>query len=65
MLERMRQAICELPRHLRNVVILRDLAQLPYAQVARMLGIRSGTARLYRRLAVVQLADLMGGRASS
>jgi len=65
MLDRMKQAICELPRHLRNVVILRDLAQLPYAQVARMLGIRSGTARLYRRQAVVQLADLMGGRASS
>jgi RNA polymerase sigma factor (sigma-70 family) len=63
MLERMRQAICELPRHLRNVVILRDLAQLPYAQVAKMLGIRPGTARLYRRQAVVQLASLMGGRA--
>jgi RNA polymerase sigma-70 factor (ECF subfamily) len=64
MLERMRQAICELPRHLRNAVILRDLAQLPYAQVAKMLGIRPGTARLYRRQAVVQLASLMGGRAS-
>jgi RNA polymerase sigma-70 factor (ECF subfamily) len=65
MLERMKRAICELPRHLRNVVILRDLAQLPYAEVARMLDIRSGTARLYRRQAVVRLADLMGGRASS
>jgi len=65
MLERMKQAICELPRHLRNVVILRDLAQLPYAQVAKMLGIRPGTARLYRRQAVVQLASLVGGRASS
>ncbi|HSW44199.1 MAG TPA: sigma-70 family RNA polymerase sigma factor [Phycisphaerae bacterium] len=63
MLERMRLAICELPRHLRNVIILRDLAQLPYADVARMLGIRPGTARLYRRLAVIRLADLMGGEA--
>ena len=65
MLERMRQAICELPRHLRNVVILRDLAQLPYEQVAKTLGIRTGTARLYRHQAVHQLADLMGGEALS
>jgi len=64
LLERMRQAICELPLHLRNVIILRDLAQLPYAEVARTLGIRAGTARLYRHQAVVQLADLMGGEAS-
>jgi len=60
MLERMRHAICELPRHLRNVVILRDLAQLPYTEVARILGIRSGTARLYRHQAVMRLADLIG-----
>jgi RNA polymerase sigma factor (sigma-70 family) len=61
MLERMRQAICKLPRHLRNVVILRDLAQLPYSEVTRILGIRSGTARLYRHQAVARLADLIGG----
>jgi DNA-directed RNA polymerase specialized sigma24 family protein len=63
MLERMREAICELPLHLRNVIILRDLAQLSYAVVANMLGIRMGTARLYRHQAVTRLADLMGGGA--
>lgn len=63
MLERMREAICELPLHLRNVIILRDLAQLSYAEVADMLGIRMGTARLYRHQAVARLADLMGGGA--
>ncbi len=62
-LERMREAICELPLHLRNVIILRDLAQLSYAEVADMLGIRMGTARLYRHQAVARLADLMGGGA--
>lgn len=60
MLERMRQAICQLPEYLRNVIILRDLAQLPYAQVGRILNIRSDTARTYRRQAVVRLADLIG-----
>lgn len=59
-LQRMRRAICELPPHLRSVVILRDLAELPYAQVARYLGIRQGTARLYRRHAIVRLADTIG-----
>ena len=61
--ERMREAICKLPPHLRNVVVLRDLAELPYSQVAGILGITPGTARLYRRQAVVRLADLIGREA--
>ncbi len=63
-LQRMRRAICQLPPYLRNVVILRDLGELPYAQVSRILGIRPGTARLYRRHAVVRLAELIGREAS-
>lgn len=63
-LQRMRQAICKLPPHLRNVIILRDLAELPYARAARILGIKTGTARLYRRQAIVRLADLIGQEAS-
>jgi len=63
-LEQMRRAICELPPHLRNVIVLRELAELPYTQVARMLGIRVGTARLYRRQAIVRLAELMGREAN-
>jgi len=62
---RMRRAICQLPPHLRNVIVLRDLAELPYARVARIAGIQVGTARLYRRQAVVRLADLIGREASS
>lgn len=63
-LERMRQAITKLPIHLRNVIVLRDLAELPYTQVARIVGIRVGTARLYRRQAIVRLAELIGQEAS-
>lgn len=59
-LERLRQAIFRLPPHLRDVIVLRDLAELPYPRVAAILGIRVGTARLYRCRAVGQLADLLG-----
>lgn len=58
--DRLRAAICKLPSQLRSVVVLRDLAEMPYRQVARTLGIRVTTARLYRRQAVVRLADLIG-----
>ncbi len=59
MVDRMVQAVFRLPPRLRGVVILRDLAELPYREVAGILGIGAGTARLYRRQAVVQLADLL------
>lgn len=63
-LEKMRQAICQLPTHLRNVIVLRELAELPYAHVAKILCIRPGTARLYRREAIVRLAHLLGREAN-
>lgn len=56
----LRAAICQLPPQLRNVIVLRDLAGMSYRQVAGVLGIRSTTARLYRRQAVVRLAGLIG-----
>jgi len=57
----LRQAIVQLPRHLRELVLLRDLAQMPYHRVASILGITVGTARVYRRQAVLRLADLLEG----
>ncbi|NLX12809.1 MAG: sigma-70 family RNA polymerase sigma factor [Phycisphaerales bacterium] len=60
MVQRLRQCIYRLPPHLRDVVILRDLAELPYLRVAAILNIKSGTARLYRRQAILRLADLIG-----
>jgi RNA polymerase sigma factor (sigma-70 family) len=59
-LDRMRQMVHLLPPHLRDVILLRDLAELPYSQVALILGIKSGTARIYRHQAVVRLADMLG-----
>jgi len=62
-LEQARQAIAGLPHYLRNVIILRDLTEMPYVQVAKILGIQVTTARLYRRQAVVKLAEIIGQEA--
>jgi DNA-directed RNA polymerase specialized sigma24 family protein len=56
---RLRGALRALPRHLREVVVLRDLAQMPYCRVASILGIRPTTARVYRRQAVIRLGDAL------
>ena len=57
--ETLRCCIAQLPEHLRNVITLRDLAELSYAQVGRVLGITAATARVYRCKAVQLLAVWM------
>ena len=52
----LRVAISKLPDYLGDVVVLRDLAQMPYAQVAAILGIRLAVARVYRHKAIKLLA---------
>jgi RNA polymerase sigma-70 factor (ECF subfamily) len=52
-------AIADLPAHLRNVVVLRDLTRLSYEEVGRMLGIAPATARVYRRHAIVKLGEML------
>ena len=61
-LDRMRAAILELPARLRDVVILHDLAELPYRDVARIMAVTTGSARVYRREAIVRLGKLLGQR---
>ena len=56
---RLRDVIARLPAHLRNVVVLRDLSSLSYEQVGKTLGIAPATARVYRRHAVVKMAELL------
>jgi len=58
--ETLRSYIAQLPEHLRNVVTLRDLAELPYAQIGKILGISPATARVYRYKAIQLLAVWMG-----
>lgn len=57
--ETLRCCIAQLPEHLRNVITLRDLAELSYAQIGRILGISSATARVYRCKAIQLLAVWM------
>lgn len=57
--EQMRAAILELPGYLRDVIVLHDLVGLPYSQVAKIMGITCGSARVYRRHAVVRLSDML------
>ncbi len=54
---RLREAIAELPVHLRQVIVLRDLSGLSYREIGRMLAIDPATARVYRRHAVVKLSE--------
>jgi len=57
--ENLRYYIAQLPEHLRGVIMLRDFGELSYAEVARTMGISSGTARVYRCKAVQLLATWM------
>jgi RNA polymerase sigma-70 factor (ECF subfamily) len=57
--ENLRGAIEELPTHLRNVIVLRDLGNKSYKEVGQILGIDPATARVYRRHAVVKLSELL------
>ena len=60
--QRLRACIAHLPGKLREVVVLKDLAELPYGQVARALGLSAATTRVYRCRAVQLLATWMGRR---
>ena len=57
--QRLREAIAELPDYLADVVILRELAQMTYSEVAENLGIQAAAARVYRHKAIKMLAVLM------
>ncbi len=57
--EALRDCIAQLPEHLRDVVMLRDLGELSYPQISGILGISAGTARVYRCKAIQLLATWM------
>ena len=56
MQETLRNCLAKLPEHLRNVLTLRDLADMSYTQIGKILGISTGTARVYRCKAIRLLA---------
>ena len=58
----LRDAIAKLPDYLSDVVVLRDLAEMPYQQVAKILGITTTAARVYRHKALKLLTLWMSER---
>lgn len=61
LVQQLRACILALPAHLRDVVILRDLGALSYAEVGRILSIGAATARVYRCQATARLAETLAG----
>ena len=57
--ELLRTNIARLPDRLQSVVLLKDLAELPYSQVAKALEISVGTTRVYRCRAIKLLNTWM------
>ena len=57
--ETLRTSIARLPDRLETVLILKDLAELPYAQVAKIMNISIATARVYRCRAIKLLSAWM------
>lgn len=57
--KQLREAISRLPEYMGDVVVLRDLAELPYSEVAKTLGITSTAARVYRHKAIRLLSQWM------
>ncbi len=60
----LQEGLGRLPTHLRNVIVLRDLSRMSYKDVGKTLGIAPATARVYRRHAIVKLAELLGGESA-
>jgi RNA polymerase sigma factor (sigma-70 family) len=58
----LRDCVLRLPEPLRNTIVLRDLAELPYIQVARMLNVSVASARVYRCRAMRMLSKWMAPR---
>jgi RNA polymerase sigma factor (sigma-70 family) len=57
--EKLRDCITRLPEYLRNIVILHELAELSYAEIAKILEISAASARVYRCKAIQMLTIWM------
>ncbi len=59
LVDQIRTAVLALPDHLRDVIVLHDLVGLDYLRVSNILSITVGTARVYRRQAVIRLSEML------
>lgn len=57
---KVREAIDKLPERLRSVVVLSELSEMSYAEIARVLGIPAGTVGSRRHKALQLLKERLG-----
>ena len=57
--QKLQDHITQLPENYRDAVLLRDLAEMPYGEVARVLGVSTATARVYRHRGIRLLTAWM------
>lgn len=60
LLERVLQAVGQLPFKFREVIILRYIEELSYEEIAQILGIPVGTVKTYLHRAKAKLKELLG-----
>ena len=61
LIDLLRDKLLCLPDTLQKVIMLRDIGEMKYSEVADVLEVSPESARVYRRRAVIMLAKLMGG----
>ncbi|MEN3203051.1 MAG: sigma-70 family RNA polymerase sigma factor [Atribacterota bacterium] len=59
-LERVSQAVEKLPWKFREVIVLRYIEELPYEEIAQILGIPVGTVKTYLHRAKEKLREILG-----
>ena len=60
LIDLLRDRLLCLPDTLQKVIMLRDIGEMTYREVADVLEVSPESARVYRRRAVIMLAELMG-----
>lgn len=60
LLERVSQAVGRLPWKFREVIILRYIEELPYEDIAQILGVPVGTVKTYLHRAKTKLREMLG-----
>lgn len=64
LLERVSEAVGKLPWKFREVIVLRYVEELPYEDIAQILGVPVGTVKTYLHRAKLKLKEMLGGEFS-
>lgn len=64
LLERVSEAVGKLPWKFREVIVLRYVEELPYEDIAQILGVPVGTVKTYLHRAKLRLKEMLGGEFS-